>query len=287
MPWSEANDVIRRREIKKLSNKELSDQIAKIRKRLNSRMRSLERTGYADYSGSYERLINYIRSDLGGYVNKKGNFEFTSRPYSKSSRVAREELLLRWEHKLSYEGLTTEEVKNQLQKEADRLNEKFGKDTEDTPEEEKYNIDKVKRIRDMMKDWRENLDSTISSELFDSQTARKLFDERPYMSEESRLVFLQQMEETFYDKEKKGIKAELKQNFPLWIKNYNFAKGRSELEYGNVFYNPATGEVYGAEDYRIEVRGINHYLIDGKEEINIDKDIGKEYLYDRIFNYFG
>ena len=287
MPWSESHDVLRRREIKKLTNKELSDQLAKIRKRLNSRMRSLERTGYADYSGSYERLITYIRSDLGGYTNKHGKFEFTSKPYMKSSRIAREELLLRWEHKLSYEGLITEEVINQLQKEADRLNEKFGKNTIDTPEEEKYNIDKVKRIRDMMKDWRKELDKTISSELFDSQTARRLFDERPSMSEDARLTFLQQMEETFYDEQKKEIKAELKQNFPLWIKNYNFAKGRSEVEYGKVFYNPATGEVYGAENYKIEVRGINHYLIDGKEEINIEKDIGKEYLYDRIFNYFG
>ena len=66
-------------------------------------------------------------------------------------------------------------------------------------------------------------------------------------------------------------------------KNYNFAKGRSEVEYGKVFYNPATGEVYGAENYKIEVRGINHYLIDGKEEINIEKD--KKTVVDLIKKY--
>lgn len=283
MAWSDPQDVLRRRQIKKLSNKELSDQLAKIRKRLNSRMRSLERTGYADYSGSYERLVTYIKEDLGGYRNKKGQFEFTSKPYAQRNRTAREELLLKWEHKLSYEGLKTEEVRAQLRKEAKRLNEK----TETT----EYNEDRVKRIRDMMKEWREEMSSSVK-ELFDSKSARAIFEEKTFMTNEQRANFLIDMENTFYDKEAQQLRPEMKDKFPAWIKNYNFAAGRSELEYGHVFFNPATGEIYDGEtSYKMEIDTSTtnkvYYLVDGNERINIDRDIGEENLYDFLFKFFG
>ena len=153
--WATAADALRRRQVKKMTNKELSAELAKVRKRLNRRMRELERTGYYKYSGSYTRLENYIRSDLGGYRNVLGQWEFTTKPYAKATRRAREELLIRWQHFQDYQGLTSEEVKQSLEEEAKKLNE--------MTESNNYNIEKVKNIRDMMAEWREDLDITHGS----------------------------------------------------------------------------------------------------------------------------
>lgn len=279
MNFPEIKDVLRRREIKKLTNKELSDQLQKVRKRLNRRMRELERTGYSEYSGSYDRLVNYIRSNLGGHRNVMGQWEFTTAPYSKATRRAREELLLNWEHKLSYDALTSKSVKEQLQKEADRLTEKTGK---------KYNIEKIKNIKDMMKSWRENLDSAITSELFDSDSARQVYEENPSISKEQRLIFLENLEETFMNKNTQTINAEKLPYFKLWLDNYNFNKNRSEIEYGGVYFNPITGEIYdGITNYKIDVDTSTSnkvfYLINGAEKTDI-KEIGENNLYDYIFN---
>ena len=283
--WETIKDAVRRKEARKMSNRELANNIAKIRKRLNRRMRELERSGFYEYSGSYERLVTYIRSDLGGYRNVLGQWEFTSKPYSKATRRQREELLVRWEHFLRYEGLTTESVKQQLQNEADKLNA--------ATQSKNYDINKVMSIRDMMKDWRENLDNAIAEELFDSEFARKIYQENPSMNPTQRLLFLENMEKTFMMQsgDIRTVDPQMKPYFRVWLDNYNFNKNRSELTYGGIDFNPATGEIYdGITDYRMEIdtsTGNKVYFISrGNERINVDRDIGVENLYDFLFNNF-
>lgn len=279
--WATAMDALRRKQVKKITNKELSAELAKVRKRLNRRMRELERSGYYKYSGSYKRLENYIRSDLGGYRNVLGQWEFTTKPYAKATRRAREELLIRWQHFQDYQGLTTTEVIQSLKDEAKKLNEKT--------ETDKYDIEKVKNIRDMMEEWREDLDNAITSELFDSTFARKFYEENASITPEERYLFLEDMENTFMSKKSHQLDQSMKPYFRVWLDNYNFTRSRSELNYGNIDFNPATGEIYDmATNYRMEIDSSTgnkiYYLISDNERINIDEDIGVENLYDFLLN---
>lgn len=279
--WATAADALRRRQVKKMTNKELSAELAKVRKRLNRRMRELERTGYYKYSGSYTRLENYIRSDLGGYRNVLGQWEFTTKPYAKATRRAREELLIRWQHFQDYQGLTSEEVKQSLEEEAKKLNE--------MTESNNYNIEKVKNIRDMMAEWREDLDSAITSELFDSTFARKFYEEHASITPEQRYLFLENMENTFMSQENHQLDQSMKPYFRVWLDNYNFTRGRSELSYGNISFNPASGDIYDIPtNYKMEIDSSTgnkiYYLISDNERKNIDEDIGVENLYDFLLN---
>lgn len=286
-----ARDIMRRQEIKKMSNKELSDRLQTVKKRLNRRMASLEKSGLSKYSNSYGRIETYLKSAFKeAATNAKGELRFTTKTMARAPRKAREALLLNWENKMNYYGLTNLEVMTSLEKEASRLNEKFEID-EDNPK--KYTAETIMNIRDLMEIWREDTDMALRGQLFDSDTARKILEEHNGMTEEQFRNFTQEMLDTFMpyneDEKKRVMRAGAKEEFTAWIQSYNYDKMRPEQEVGNVKFNPISGEIYDVDtDYKIEkryIRGNTNYILKkGKEEKNVNNTIGVDGLYDFLFN---
>lgn len=286
-----ARDIMRRQEIKKMSNKELSDRLQTVKKRLNRRMESLEKSGLSKYSTSYGRLETYLKSAFNeAATNAKGELRFTTKTMARAPRKAREALLLNWENKMNYFGLTNAEVMTSLEKEASRLNEKFeiGEDNS-----KKFTTETIMNIRDLMQIWREDTDMALKGQLFDSDTARKLLEEHSGMTKEQFKAFTQEMLDTFMpyneDEAKRIMRPNAKEEFTAWVQSYNYNKMRPEQEAGDVKFNPISGEIYDVDtDYKIEkryIRGNTNYILKkGKEEINVNNTIGVDELYDFLLN---
>lgn len=287
-----ARDIMRRQEIKKMSNKELSDRLQTIKKRLNRRMDSLEKSGLSKYSNSYSRLTTYLKSTFKeSAINAKGDLRFTTKTMARAPRKAREALLLNWENKINYFGLTNLEVMTSLNNEASRLNQKFGI-SEDDPEAIKYTAETVMNIRDLMEIWRTETDTALKGQLFDSDSARKILDEHNDMTKEQFKEFTQQMLDTFMpynaDEKKRVMSPNAKAELTTWIQSYNYKTMRPEQEVGNVKFNPISGEIYDMDtDYKLEKRYIrgntNYILIRNEKEKNVNS-IGADKLYDFLLN---
>lgn len=264
-------DVVRRNKIREMSRSEVKAEIAKSIKRLNTKMRNLESSGYDRYSGSYARLRD---------INEKtGTHYFSSSHMAKASLKERKEYLYRLQTYETYKGMTETSVKESLKKTAEKL----------SKGDLQLSEADIMRINDYMGEWREFIMHSNIAELMDSNEVRNIFTDNREISRQDFDKFMKELE-------KFNTGTYRKEDFDVFLKSYDYKQGRPIAHTPEgVAYNPMNGRIYNDElkyiktSIRLSRSGENLVRWDKDKKKSTDtgikiSDFSKESFYDYIFN---
>ena len=254
-----------RRKIYKMDRAELKSEIRKTKDSLNRKLKKLESSGLHRYSRTYTKVQNFLIEEL----NTMGG-RFISRPVANASVQKRQEFLLQLKRFDTYEGLTPEGIINSYKKAAEKLS------TGDLT----VTANDLMTIDDYMKMWREHVMHSNIASMFTSDEARALFVEKRSMSQKQFDTFMSELEK-FETKEYK------QKDFDVFLRYYNFEKGKVIAERNGIKFNPMNGKIYGDDDeiirtsYRISADGST--LLRNKKNEKKLSDFTEESFYDYIF----
>jgi hypothetical protein len=262
-------DVLRRNKIREMDRATVKKEIAKSIRRLNKTMRVLESSGYDRYSATYGRLR--------GYNKELGTHYFSSKHMARASLKERKEYLYRLQTYETYKGLKEEEVKESLEKTAEKL----------SVGDLKITSNDIKRINDYMEDWREFIKHSNIADLMESNEARSLFTNREDLTRHQIDMFFKELN-------KFNTGDYQKKDFDVFLKSYNYKMGRP-VAYTpeRIAYNPMNGKIYNDElkymktslrisrsGEELERRANNKTSTIGVKLSSFDK----ESFYDYVFN---
>lgn len=254
-----------RRKIYKMDRAELKSEIRKTKDTLNKKLKKLESSGLHRYSRTYKKVQNFLQEEL----NTMGG-RFISRPVANASIEKRQEFLLQLKRFDTYEGLTPEGIINSYKKAAEKLS------TGDLT----VTAEDLMTIDDFMKEWREQIMHSNIASIFTSDEARALFVEKRSMTRQQFDTFLSELE-------KFDTKEYRQKDFDIFLRYYNFEKGKVMAERNGIKFNPMNGKIYNEEEeiirtsYRISADGntLQRYK---KNEKKLS-DFTEESFYDYIF----
>lgn len=254
-----------RRKIYKMDRAELKSEIRKTKDTLNKKLKKLESSGLHRYSRTYTKVQNFLKEEL----NTTGG-RFISRPVANASLEKRQEFLLQLKRFDTYEGLTPEGIINSYKKAAEKLS------TGDLT----VTANDLMTIDDYMKSWREYVMHSNIASMFLSTEARALFVEKRSMTQQQFDIFMSELEK-FETKEYK------QKDFDIFLRYYNFEKGKVIADRNGIKFNPMNGKIYDEDEeiirtsYRISADGstLQRYK---KNEKKLS-DFTEESFYDYIF----
>ncbi len=220
-------DVINRKKAYTMSDKELTTAIKRSVEKLNRRLSSLERSGLHKASGSYDIVMNYLKSEL-------GSKRFSSKKYAHSSFSERAEFLVVLKHYEEFE-LTKTGVTKQLNAELKKLNEKLGGIL--GANFDKLKIKELLTLKDAMKMWREFIGHSNIADLMTSSEARQFF----LMIRDSNK---KQIKQVFKELEKFNTGEYKREDYPIFMDYYNPIYGAPVTTDRGIMYNPMNGVVY-------------------------------------------
>lgn len=226
MKYKEPKDIINRNAALKMTDKELTKAIKRTVEKLNRRLTSLEKSGLHRVSASYDIVMNYIKSELGGK-------RFSSKKVQYASKQERAEFLTTLLHYESF-GLTKTEVTKQLKSELQKLNEKMGGII---PLDEKITLKELITIKDAMKLWREYIGHSNIADLMTSSEARQFF----IMMRESTK---KQVKQVFSELAKFNTGEYKREDYPIFLDYYDASYGAPITSERGITYNPMNGVVY-------------------------------------------
>ena len=261
----EPEEYVLRREIYKYDRARLKSELRRTKDSLNRKLKRLEDSGLSRYSHTYKKVMTYLEEELGTSGKR-----FITRPYANASLEERQELLLNFKRFETYEGLTPEGVIESYTKSAKRLS---TGDLVITPED-------LMNIDDFMKDWREYVMHSNIASIFNSDEARNIFVEKRNMTREQFDVFMEHLE-------KFDTNEYRKKDFDIFLRYYDFTKGKVIAERNGIKFNPMNGRIYDDEDeiiktsYRISADG--NVLLKNRKAIKSLSDFTEDTFYDYIF----
>lgn len=258
-------EYILRREIYKYDRARLKSELRRTKDTLNKKLKELEDSGLSRYSRTYEKVMTYLKEEL-GTTGKR----FITRPYANASLEVRQELLLNLKRFDTYEGLTPEGVLKSYAESALRLS------TGDL----KITSEDLMNIDTFMKDWREYIMHSNIASIFNSNEARSIFVERRNMTREQFDMFMEHLE-------KFDTNEYRKKDFDVFLRYYDFTKGKVIAERNGIKFNPMNGRIYDDDDeiiktsYRISADG--NVLLKKRKAIKSLSDFTEDTFYDYIF----
>lgn len=223
MTFKQPKDIIRKHEYSALTDKEITKQIKNKISSLNRRMKTLERSGYSDYSGSYTRITKWLDDEgIGKY--------FSSKKYKKASRDERIKYLVQLSHFNDY-AIGVKKVKENLEREREKLSTDLNKT---------ITTQQLLAIKDAMASWREFMGHEAGFEYkdFTSDESRKMFTER--MTNLHNLdIFIEGLK-YFGDRDYQYPIEDLE----IYKTYFNFDLGIVIAYENNIAYNPLNNKVY-------------------------------------------
>lgn len=226
-----AADAILKRMVTSLSSKEVTAQIAIVKKDINEKLKVLEDTGYNRYSQSYKKVLSFIKEETG----VKGD-RITSRHIANAKLTKRQEFLYKITKMSVWEGLTPDSVEYGLQKSVKHLKDKGVN----------VSTEQLKQINKYMGDWYDYMGHSTLANIMPSDQIRTLFSEltERNVSSENIENFISELEN--FDK---GTYR--KKDFDIFLKYYDYEKGIVVAEQNGIKYNPMTGVIYDNNYERI------------------------------------
>ena len=233
----EAMDVINRRALSQLSDKEISKEMKNTISSLNRKMKRLEKSGLAEYNYSYKRLTDFTESSLKSHY-------FTSKSVTHAGRQQRIEFLVALKHYNSY-MLNAKDTKKMLQQEASRLSNTINQNLREGEKPINLSVSDLFAIKDALEIYKEEVGYTNLFKEWGSPELQTFFAENVGMSNSQIMNFITGLKELDTEEGRLNIKT--------YIDNYDKNLGIAIKRDGDIEYNPITNKLYdslyGETDY--------------------------------------
>lgn len=245
----EAMDVINRRALSQLSDKEISKEMKNTISSLNRKMKRLEKSGLAEYNYSYKRLTDYTEASLKKHY-------FSSKSVTNAGRQQRIEFLVALKHYNTY-MLNAKDTKKMLQQEASRLSNAINQNLKEGEKPINLSVSDLLAVKDALEIYKYEVGHTNLFKEWGSPELQTFFAENVGMSYSQIMSFINGLKELDTKEGRLNIKP--------YIDNYDRTLGIAIKRDGVIEYNPITNKLYDS------LYGETNYTYNANGQI-LDKD---------------